>query len=672
MKPRFFGSLLAMSVCLAVAPEAFCARSATPDEIASIVKAAATYEPGQSREPFRRIEEWVAQSVSDGATRKALEAGLVQLLAPSATFEARRFACKQLGIIGSKAALPALAPLLKSDETAGIACLALATYPPGNADEMLRTALVSAPSAARIQIINTLGDRRDSDSVKLLAQWAAAADRSVAEAAVAALGKIGDEDAWKALTALRKTAPSPLDPVLTEAAIRCAAGLAASGNDKMATAAYQSLLIPSQPAYVRRAAMQGLLQLDKDQGELRILQAVRGSDSAVKPVAIAAVPFLRSKRASERFAAELPRLQPQEQVWLIDSLALRADLVARSAIAKSLAAPDPQVRRAAIAALGRVGDASSVALFARALANSDDPEERRAIEAALIGLSGGPPIDKAIVGELKQSSSTARACLIGVLARRQGPVANTVFFEEADNTDPAVAQAAFRALAKTAGASDLPAVLRKLLAVRDAAVRAEAEGAAAQAIGKVEDAPSRSAAVLDALRKAQGDDSIIALLRLLPRCGDAQALVVLKAAQQDSSAPVRETAVRALAEWPDASAWDVLVGIYRQGSTEALRSVALRGLVRLAGEGNAHPDSKLMDQYRQLLSASRGDADLKLILGALGAAAHPDALQLASPLLANAGIRPEAEAAVRKIAESIKAQHPEAAQEALQGIQAQP
>jgi len=671
-KPRFFRSLTALSICLVVAPEAFCARSATPAEIAGVVSSAATYEPGQSREPLRRIEEWVGQSVSDGATRKAIEAGLVQLLAPSATFEARRFACKQLGIIGSKAALPALAPLLRSDETASIACLAISTYPPGSADEMLRDALGSAPNAARIQIINTLGDRRDKDSVKLLAQWASAADPSVAEASIAALGKIGNEDAWKALTGLRKAAPSPIDPVLTEAAIRCAAALAASGDDKLATAAYQSLLLPSQPPYVRRAAMQGLLQLDRDQGELRILQAVRGSDAAVKPVAIAAVPCLRSKRASEKFASELPRLQPQEQVWLIDSLVLRADPAARSAIAQSLAAPDPEVRRAAIAALGRVGDASSVALFARVLASSDDAEERRTIESALIGLSGGPAIDKAILGELNQSSSTARASLIGVLARRQGPVANPVFFEEADNADPVVAQAAFRALAKTAGASDLSAVLRKLLAVRDAAVRAEAENAAAQVIGKLDDAPSRSAAVLDALRRAQGDDSIIALLRLLPRCGDAQALVVLKAAQQDSSARVRETAVRALAEWPDTSAWDVLVGIYRQGSTETLRSLALRGLVRLVGDGNAHPDAILMERYRQLLSASRGDADLKLILGALGAAAHADALQLASPLLANAGTRPEAEAAVRKIAESIKAQHPEAAREALRGIQAQP
>ena len=578
MKPRLFGFLLAITVCLALAPKAFCRPSATPAEIAKIVRDAATYEPGQSREPFRRLEGWVGQSVSDADTRKVLEAGLVELLAPSSTFEARRFACKQLGIMGSKAALPALARLLKSDETAGIACLALTTYPPGKADEALRDALPSAPSSARIQIINTLGDRRDSEAAKPLAQLAGGTDRSVAEAAIASLGKIGDEAAWQAIASLRKAAAPDLGPALTEASVRCAAGLAASGNHKTAIAAYQELLVPSQPAYIRRASLEALLRLDKDRGEERILQAIRGSDSALKPVAIAAVRSLKSKQASERFAAELPRLQPQEQVWMIDSLAARSDPAARAAIEKSLSAPDANVRRAAIVALGRVGEVSSVALFARALANSDDPEERRAIESALIVLSGGAPVDKAILSELKKGSSNTRVGLIAVLARRQGPAANAVLFEETGNPDPAVAQAAFRALGKTARGNDLPAVLRKLVDVRDAAVRAEAESAAAQTLGKVDDAALRSAAVIDAIQRPQTADSIISLLPLLPRCGDAPALTMLKAAQSDHDARVRDAAVRALADWPDASAWDALVGIYRQGSTEALRGLALRGL----------------------------------------------------------------------------------------------
>ena len=245
-------------------------------------------------------------------------------------------------------------------------------------------------------------------------------------------------------------------------------------------------------------------------------------------------------------------------------------------------------------------------------------------------------------------------------------------FEETDFPEPAVAQAAFRALARTAGAADVPALLAKLASARDPEVRAEAESAASQAIGKIDDAPGRSLAVFDALRRTQTAEARNSLVALLPRCGDAQALALLKSALDDPDERVRDTAVRALTEWPDASAWEPLVRVYRRGATEAVHSLALRGLVRLAGEENAHPNAMLFDRYRQLLDGAHTDADLRLILGALGGVADPEALPLALPLLANAGVRPEAEAAVKKIAESIKAKHPQAAQEALQKLQSKP
>ena len=672
MKLRFFAFFLSMCACAAFGSIVPWGQSSARPEISKLVAEAATYQPGQSREALRRIEELVGQSTSDAATRQALEVGLVQLLAPSSTFEACRFACKQLGIIGSKSALPTLGGMLKSDENVSIACLALTTYPPGQADDTLRSALASAPTAARIQIINTLGDRRDSHSVKPLARLTAELDHSVAAAAIASLGKIGDQSAWATLASLRNTAAPDLASTITEARVRCAANLAAAGSRKAATIAYEQLLAASEPVYVRRAALAGLLRLELGSGEQRILSVLRGSDSALKPVAIAAIPALRTKRASEKFAAELPRLQAQEQVWMIESLAARGDPAARAAIAQSLAASDTAVRRAALNALGRIGDTSSVALFGRALASANDPEERLAIESALIGLGGGTPTDNAIVVELNKSAGNARASLIAVLARRQGPAANSVLFAETDNSDPIVAKAAFRALGRTALGTDIPAVLKQLGTARDAEVRAEAESTAAQALGKMDDAPSRSLAVLAALQRATNAIGISSLVALLPRCGDAQALAVLKAAERDTDARVRETAVRALTEWPDMAAWDALAGIYSRGATEAVRGLALRGLVRLAGDENAHPDAKLADRYRQLLESARGDADLRLILGTLGGAASPDALQLALPLLANASVRPEAEAAVKRLAESIKAQHPQAAQEALQKIQAKP
>jgi hypothetical protein len=129
-------------------------------------------------------------------------------------------------------------------------------------------------------------------------------------------------------------------------------------------------------------------------------------------------------------------------------------------------------------------------------------------------------------------------------------------------------------------------------------------------------------------------------------------------------------AVVALADWPDAGAWDALMTVYRTPATEAQRGQALHGLVRLAGELSKQPDAKLVDRYRSLLNAVKGPADVRLILSALGGAAHPEALQLAVSLLSSPAVRAEAAAAVKQIANAIKAQHAEAAADALKRIAA--
>ena len=646
------------------------AQTPTQADIEKIVAAAATYEPGQSREPFRHLEELVREPST--SVRKNLEAGLVRLLAPTSTFEARRFACKQLGFIGSSRALPALAELLKNEDTIGIACVALTTYPPGKADEILRAALQSEPVAARIQIINTLGDRRDAKAVSLLAQSAADADSDVARAAVEALGKVGHQAAWQAVASLSKGANPALQAALTEATVRCADALTRSGDSKTAMPIYEGLLAPSQPAYVRRAAFDALLRLDKAHAQPRILEVLHGSDSILKPVVIANVRTLASSNASEVFAAELPRLQPQEQVWMIDSLAARGDVLACTAIGTSLASPDATVRRAAINSFSRMGDVWCVPLLVGALDQSKDAEERRSLESALISLRGGAQTDSTIVAALKKSSGNTRASLVSALARRQGSEANALLLAEAGESDAAVAKAALRALSQTATEKELTLILERLTGTRDAEVRSEAEGAAAQAIARMDDPARRTALVREALGWAQSMDSRIALLGLLPVCGDATAVAALKAAATDSDSRVRDAVVRALADWPNVSAWDALADIYRQPATESLRGLALRGLVRLAGEENAHPGTKLIERYRLLLAGARMDADYRLILGALSGDAQPEALDLAVPLLDNSGVRAEAEIAVKKIAEAVKAQHPKAAQDALNRLQAKP
>jgi HEAT repeat protein len=624
-----------------------------------------TYEPGQSLEAFRAIEELVRQSVGRPALRKLLDHQLGNMLSPTSSEETRLFAARQLAIIGSNRSVEEIAKLLNSEETVGLACLALSTYPQGDADEALRAALGSTTGKARVQIINTLGDRRDSGSVKVLAELATSSDLVMVEAAVVALGKIGNSQSRKALETLFR-GDFQAESVRTLARLQAGIQMAEDG-DRDAVPILESLITTSQPVYVRRSALAALLKLDQPSAPLRIVDVLRGTDAALKPVAIAAVRDLRAKDASENFGGTvLPQLPPEQQVWMIDSLAVRKDPPANAAIINILASStEPTVRQAAAQALGRIGEPSFATPLAKAMAATTNADESRVIVASVAALRDGKATDQAVLAEIKTAEGLPRAYLVSSLAARRSPEVIAFLFEELDNPDPAPAKAAFRVLSKAVTADTLFKLLTKFARLRDEKLQADVDTFMEQALLTVDDNKPRSEAVRNVLAQTFQTSGRAALVQMLPICGDTNSLKVAYRCLFDPERPVRDSAVASLAEWPDISAWEILIGVHKTPREPRYKAIALRGLVRLASEQNARPNAALVERYRQLLAATKEDSERKLVLGALGGVAHPDALQLAVSALNFPRVRAEAEAAIKRIAEAIKEKHPEEAKLAL-------
>jgi len=665
-----FHTLAILGACSLAIAVARPAGAQTTADLAQLIADAARYQSGESAAPLHKLEDLVRESVGKPALRAELEAELAKLLVSGASFEARRFACQWLTVVGTDASLPALAELLKSDQTAGIACLALGGRRSPKTAEILRNALPSAQGAARLAILGALANQQDAESVAALVPCTRDADAAVADAAILALAKIGGSAARETIASLRKEARPEHAGAVSEATLLVAERLAAAGDGTAAAAIYQDLLRPETPANIRRGALAALLALDADGGQQRIQNTLSGGDPALAPVAIARVAALKSPGASETFAALLPGLAPAAREWMIEALASRGDDAARRAIRGELAASDAGVRRAAVRAVGRLEDGSAAAPLASLLAGAKSPEELLDAELALAHLRGGAATDEALVAELQRASGDAKIRLFAVLARRGAQGAVPALLTEAGGSDAATVRAAFQTLGRLAAAADAPAVLERLVSLKAVEARADAETGAARALARIADASHRSAAVRGVLAKASDLDARCSLLRLLPNAADSDALGALEAAAADAEPTVRDAAVRALAAWPDATGWNALLAIFRRPENETHRALALRALVRLAGALNAKPDAALVERYRELLAGARGDDDRKLILSALAGAAHPDALQLAVPLASQAGVRAEAELAVKKIAAAVAAEHPQAAQAALEQIKA--
>lgn len=632
---------------------------------ALLAEAAAKIEPGQDASAFRGLEDAVRQSLRDPALKRPVQSALVRLLDPGASTVARRFACEQLAVVGGDEALAPLGKMLLADDTAGLACLALGRYPEGRADTVLRQGLALAKGNARLQIITTLGDRRDGGAVGPLAELAHGQDPAAAEASVAALGKIGDRPAAKVLESLTAVGPPTLRVALAEARLRIALRWVAEGRAERAAPLLQNLATNSASIGIQRGALAALLPLDPDGGELRILSVLRGTNSALHPVAIARVPGLTDLSASSVFATELHHLPPAEQALMVEALGVRADLDARLMVCTCLSSTYEVVRRAAINTVARIGDDWYVHMLARALSLAKTSAEKKDLEHALATLPGGEATDQAITMEIPRASGHAGAELMSALIQRIGTAATPALLAETHQNDPTKARFAWRALGRTATPTETEVLVETLASLKDPEVRPEAQLAVEKALGRLPAGGSRSVLLRAALAKADSAEGRGAILGLLPTAGDAEALAAVKAALGAREASVREAAVGALADWPNLDAWESLAKCYRKPAKESIRWIALRGLTRMVDEENEHPGPHFADHYRELVAGARNAVDLKVILSSLPRAANLEVLQIALAMLDNPEVRRETDLAVRGIAESLKASHPAEAAQAL-------
>jgi hypothetical protein len=205
-------SIAAMTAAFAAGIAAPLAQAATlAPELQKILQ----YKFGDSREPLTVVQDMARSSTGRG--RLDLERQFAQVLGtPEATDECKDFICRQLWLLGTKESIPALEKLLESDPKYGdMARYALERNPDKRAAQALRAPLEKAlksgsfPAEKKlfyIGFVNSLGTRKDKDSISVLNRIAVGENEELAAAAVSAIGKIGGSKAKTILTEAKSSA----------------------------------------------------------------------------------------------------------------------------------------------------------------------------------------------------------------------------------------------------------------------------------------------------------------------------------------------------------------------------------------------------------------------------------------------------------------------------------
>jgi HEAT repeat protein len=237
---------------------------ATPsaEKTASLDKAFAELQSfgwGSSRGALMPIDDAIPAASQCPDSRRDLEARLIRVLQTDAPPPAKDYACRKLSLIGSSDAVPVLAGLLLDKDLGNAARSALELIPGPEAARTLRESLVQLDGVAKVGVINSLGARRDIESLPVLMNLLRDDDPMLATAAAWALGNLGTPSAAKSLQHAPSELPASARLAIADARLSCAERLLNNGQKAEAVALYRSLAEAGQPKHVQLAARRGLL-----------------------------------------------------------------------------------------------------------------------------------------------------------------------------------------------------------------------------------------------------------------------------------------------------------------------------------------------------------------------------------------------------------------------------
>lgn len=563
-------------------------------------------------------------------------------------------ACRELAVVGSVEAVPALAALLGDEKLSGVARFALVQVGGDAADDALRAALGNLKGNPLVGVIDSLGLRRDSKAVGALTGLLKDADAAVAQAAARALGAVGTEDAAKGLSAVLSGAEGANQMAVCEGLFRCAEAASGKGQADKAIAIYDSVrALPKMPHQVRTAAWRGAILTRKNDGLPLLIEAARSPEWGLV-LASARIALDAEAGVVKLLADEIGKMAPDRQVLFAGVLGQRHDAAALPALLSLAKAGDKTVgpasvpaRVAAIKAAGEIGDGDVAATLIELLKDSE-ANVAQAAAACLAGVRGAG-VEDSVIKALATADPVLRPKLLGVVAQRRMTAAMPVLTQMMDGQDEALRLPAIATYGELAGIVDLPGLLSRLERNTNANEIGAIEKALAAICGSAEDPNACVAKLVESMGKAS-PEAKPALLRTLRLAGGANALKAIRAAVDDGNKEVRTAAVRVISEWKSPDVAPVLLELAKSAQEPVDRILALRGYLGMATQRETAPDAKLAICREAAPLVQRAE-EKRLLLGAISGLGNPQALGLIVPFLDDAGVKQETTLAILAVAE---------------------
>ncbi len=603
-----------------------------------------TYDFGKDRTDLAAIEASIRGAPPDRLARVG-EKLLGALAAPETTYAGRQFVLRMLRQIGTERCVEAVAALLTDKELSHMARFALQRLPTPAATAALREGLRHSEGDLKIGMIGSLADRGDDPAIVAdLAPYLTDESKALAHATIRALGRIGSPQAATALTEAQLS--DDLARARDNALLACADSLLKGGKRRPALAVYREIAEDAgRASYLRVAAYRGVLLGRRARAVPDIVKLLGADDATLREGAYRLLATAPGRNVTRAVANQIPGQGSEIQVALIRALVDRGEKGVHENVVEAASSGDAKVRLAALVALGTLCNAKTVDLLAERMMTEGD--EGRAAFESLTELRGDR-VTRGIVKLVEGGNAAVRLKAIDALVARRETEAVPALLEAARDDDASIRAAAFRSLGSLADAKGGGQLAAMLVGTGNPDDRQRIGEAMREIAGRVEDKEAASVVIAQAIDKADGE-ARVQLLGVLPVLSTETGLKAVEAQIEAEDSGISRAAVVSLASWKNPAPMHALREIVKNGESSDLRSVALKGYLRLLALPSERPALRTVELLDEALALTDDAEQRKSILTSLADFPCREALELARRHADDEGLGATASESARRI-----------------------
>jgi len=563
--------------------------------------------------------------------------------------EIKVFLIELLQWAGKDECVETLSVFLTDERLCDPAVRALTEIGTNQAVDTLVGALAKQDTAKKQSIILSLGALRAEQAVGRIEPFLDSKDKALRQSAQWALATIGYEPLAGKLETEYKNAKGYEKGVVGGNYLLLARRLAEKGTTDKSVKMCRKLLAKSAvraPANIQAGALETLVTAVGAEAMSDLLAAAASDDRQIQAAAVSLVNKIEGTEVTKKWADMLQKADPGLAVRILRMLAERGDPSAMSDVLQAMKHSDSRVVVEAINTAAKLSPAEAIKPILTMLQRAEQAEQIAAGVDVLMRFPGEEALS-AVVDSFDMMPPAARVKLIEGLANRHAKQYSKSVMAQMVDDDKSVRRAAMKAMKDLAGADDLPALVERMLSAQAKAEKMTVQRAVVAAAMQISDSQKRADYLLEVLSKAKDSDRVI-LLRTVGYIGGQKAMAVVVKSVQDSNPDIKDAAIRALADWPDATALDALIQIIKSEELK-YQVIALRSGLKIM-QNSSLPDKRKIRFAKQAIEAVKRTEEKRLIVGWLGQIKSLEALEMAGAYLDDEALQAEAALAAAKIA----------------------